>query len=220
MSGRFPQSRDLREYWRNLCEGRECISFFGVTDVEDAAEPSGARFVPAGGFLDGIDRFDARFFGLSARDAEAMDPQQRVFLECAWHSLEDAGYDPDRYPGVIGVFAGAALSSYMADIYSNPSALASMDEYGLVIGNDKDHLTTQVAYRLNLRGPGVTVQTACSTSLVAVCIGGSEPPRPPLRHGVGGWSRRRPVGRSGLLRQSDHSARAASIRPLNAGVDA
>ena len=173
MSGRFPKADNLEEYWRNLRDGVECLSFFSEPDP--AAEEAGSQspgdpwFVSAGGVLEGIDLFDAPFFGFNARDAEGMDPQQRIFLECAWHSLEAAGYNPETYPGLIGVFAGAALSFYLSDIYTNREALASLDDFQLAIGNDKDHLATQVSYKLNLRGPSLTIQTACSTSLVSVC---------------------------------------------------
>ena len=174
MSGRFPKADNLEEYWRNLRDGVECISFFSEPDPAaeqvSSERPGDLRFVSAAGMLEGIDLFDAPFFGFSARDAEGTDPQQRVFLECAWHSLEAAGYNPETYPGLIGVFAGAALSFYLSDIYTNQEALASLDDFQLTIGNDKDHLTTQVSYKLNLRGPSLTVQTACSTSLVSVCM--------------------------------------------------
>jgi acyl transferase domain-containing protein/acyl carrier protein len=163
MSGRFPGADSVEEFWENLRHGREGVTFF-------ADREAGEGFVAAGGHLDGIDLFDAGFFGLSAREAEGMDPQHRLFLECAWQGLEDAGYDPGRYPGRIGVYGGAALSFYLSDIYTNAASLAGFDDYGLAIGNDKDHLTTRVAYKLNLRGPSMTVQTACSTSLVAVCV--------------------------------------------------
>jgi acyl transferase domain-containing protein/acyl carrier protein len=174
MAGRFPKARNLEEYWRNLRDGVECLSYLPAPDdVADRAyldRLSDPNFVKAGGALEDMDLFDAPFFGFSARDAEVMDPQQRIFLECAWQSLEDAGYDAGSYPGLIGVFAGAALSFYMSELYTNNEALASLDDFQIAIGNDKDHLTTQVSYRLNLRGPSITVQTACSTSLVAVCM--------------------------------------------------
>jgi acyl transferase domain-containing protein len=166
MAGRFPKADDLDAFWQNLCDGVECITFTTDGEGDRSHDAADARFVPAGGALDGIDLFDAAFFGYSARDAEMMDPQQRVFLECAWHSLESAGYDPGAYEGLVGVFAGAAASFYMMDLY----ALAPSEDFQIAIGNDRDHLTTQVAYKLNLRGPSMTVQTACSTSLVAVCM--------------------------------------------------
>ena len=171
MAGRFPKARDLEEYWQNLRGGVECISFSEPTEEEALDTASGdVTLVRAGGALEGLDLFDAPFFGVSARDAEAMDPQHRIFLECAWHSLEGAGYNSEACRELIGVFAGAGLSSYIADLYANTRTLASLDDYQIAIGNDKDHLTTQVAYKLGLQGPSLTVQTACSTSLVAVCI--------------------------------------------------
>jgi acyl transferase domain-containing protein/acyl carrier protein len=174
MSGRFPKARNLDEFWKNLRDGVECISFFSESDLSDAGvdpavldEPS---FVNAGAVLEDIDQFDASFFGFSPRDAEVMDPQHRIFLEAAYHGLEDAGYDPERYRGLIGVFAGASLSSYLFDLYSDPGLIAQLDDFQLAVGNDKDHLATQVSYKLNLRGPSMAIQTACSTSMVAVCM--------------------------------------------------
>ena len=183
MAGRFPKSKDLDEFWVNLRDGVECISF---ADEHDEAVDGDLGFVPAGGLLDDIDLFDAPFFGISARDAETMDPQQRLFLECAWHSLEAAGYNPETYQGLIGVFAGAAQSFYMSDLYTNTEALALLDDFQIGIGNDKDHLTTQVSYKLNLRGPSLTVQTACSTSLVSVCVACQSLLELPVRHRAGG----------------------------------
>src|SRR5262245_50463952 len=105
MSGRFPKAKNLETFWGNLRDGVECISFFSKEDLAAAGVEPGAlsdpNFVNAGGVLEDIDLFDASFFGFSARDAEIMDPQQRIFLECAWHSLEDAGYSPETYSGLI-----------------------------------------------------------------------------------------------------------------------
>ena len=174
MSGRFPKAKNLDEYWRNVRDGVECVSFFSEedlasvgADLDGLSDPS---FVNAAAVLEDIDLFDASFFGFSARDAEITDPQQRIFLECAWHSLEDAGYNPRSYRGLIGVFAGAAMSSYIYNLNANTEALMFVDDFQVAIGNDKDHLTTQASYKLNLRGPSMAVQTACSTSLVAVCM--------------------------------------------------
>lgn len=174
LSGRFPKAKNLDEYWRNVRDGVECVSFFSEedlasvgADLDGLSDPS---FVNAAAVLEDIDLFDASFFGFSARDAEITDPQQRIFLECAWHSLEDAGYNPRSYRGLIGVFAGAAMSSYIYNLNANTEALVFVDDFQVAIGNDKDHLTTQASYKLNLRGPSMAVQTACSTSLVAVCM--------------------------------------------------
>ncbi|HEX6861818.1 MAG TPA: type I polyketide synthase, partial [Thermoanaerobaculia bacterium] len=160
MSGRFPGAGNVGAFWRSLREGVESISTF-----PDEARPG---YVPRAGALEEIERFDARFFGYSPREAELMDPQQRLFLEESWKALEDAGIDPARPSGRIGVFAGAGLSSYLLDhVYPQRERL---DAYQAAVANDKDFLATRVAYKLDLRGPGLTVQTACSTSLVAVCV--------------------------------------------------
>jgi acyl transferase domain-containing protein/acyl carrier protein len=171
MAGRFPKAGNIEEFWQRLSHGDECISFF--TDEQLAESGISASvlkdpdYVKASGVLEGAELFDAPFFGFHPREAELMDPQHRIFLQCAWHALEDAGYDPARYAGRIGVFGGAGLNTYLYEVgptLSNSSAL----RYQAFIGNDKDFLTTRVSYKLNLKGPSVDVQTACSTSLVAV----------------------------------------------------
>src|SRR5262249_26989674 len=127
-------------------------------------------YVKARGTLDDALGFDAAFFGFSAREADITDPQQRLFLECVWEALEAAGYPSSACDGPIGVFAGASWSTYLFDLLSKPEAWAALGAFQLAIGNEKDHLTTRVAYKLNLRGPSLTVQTACSTSLVAISL--------------------------------------------------
>jgi acyl transferase domain-containing protein len=119
--------------------------------------------------IDDVDMFDAGFFGINPPEAEVMDPQHRIFLECAWEALEDANCDPSTFEGAIGVFAGASMNTYlMTNMVENPAGLYALGAYQAMIGNDKDFLATRASYKLNLRGPGMTVQTACSTSLVAV----------------------------------------------------
>ena len=180
-------------------------------------------YVNASPVLDGIDEFDAEFFGFSARDASLTDPQHRLFLETAWEALEDAGYDPARFPGAIGVFGGCELSSYLDQLYQNIDSLKYIDGMQLMVTNDKDHLCTQVSYRLNLRGPSVVVQTTCSTSLVAVSLACESLHARPLRHG----SRRRRDGaraaarRLLLHRRVDPVARRAlpALRRQGAGHD-
>jgi len=172
MSGRFPGARNVQEFWSNLRNSVEGITFF--TDQEMVAE--GARvsdlqnpnLVKACGVIGDADRFDAGFFGIAPREAELMDPQQRIFLECAWAALEDAGYDSETYPGAIGVYAGSALSLYLVRNILGRQAVESADTFQIIIGSDKDFLATQISYKLNLRGPSVSVQTACSTSLVSI----------------------------------------------------
>ncbi len=174
MSGRFPGAPDIESFWQNLCDGAESIARF--TDDEIAAEgvPAAIRrranYVGAGGALDGIEDFDAALFGYSPREAEIIDPQHRVFLECAWSALEDAGHNPFGHPGSIGVYAGTSASSYFSRLRSDPELVGTLGTFQLSIGNEKDHLTTRVAYKLDLHGPAVTIQTTCSSSLVAVVL--------------------------------------------------
>ena len=172
MSGRFPGANDVDQLWTNLANGVESIAILTQEEMRAAGIPEAFSKLPgyvnASPVLDGVDQFDAQFFGFSARDAALTDPQHRLFLETAWHALEDAGYDPARFPGAIGVFGGCELSSYLGHLYQNLESLKYIDGMQLMVTNDKDHLCTQVSYRLNLRGPSVVVQTTCSTSLVAV----------------------------------------------------
>ncbi len=172
MSGRFPQAPNLEKFWENLANGVESISFFSDEEIAriDPSFIDNPTYVKAGGVLEGIRLFDAPFFQLSPFEAQIMDPQQRFFLECSWEALENAGYDPQTYAGPIGVFAAAGLSFYLFNLLENPRVRREAGDVQLLIGNDKDHIATRVSYKLNLRGPGVTVQTACSSSLVAVHV--------------------------------------------------
>src|SRR5262249_8371377 len=160
----------LDRYWENLAGGVESIAQLSAEDMRAAGVPDDVAALPgyvnAAPVLDNVDEFDAEFFGFSARDASLTDPQHRLFLETAWEALEDAGYDPATFPGAIGVFGGCEQSSYLYQLYVNRESLGYLDGMQLMVTNDKDHLCTQVSYRLNLRGPSVVVQTTCSTSLV------------------------------------------------------
>ena len=173
MSGRFPGAADIHTFWENLCAGKETITRFTDEELEaagvDPAHIESPNYVPAKGMLDAADEFDAAFFGYTPREAELMDPQHRVFLECAWSALENAGYNPGTYAGPIGIFAGSSKNSYLlSSVAAGLSNLASLD---VNIGNSPDFLSTRAAYKLDLKGPAITVQTACSTSLVAICLG-------------------------------------------------
>ena len=171
MAGRFPGAGNLHEFWQNLKGGVESISFFSDDELMARGVPrsliDAPNYVKAGAVLEDSDMFDAAFFGLNPREAEVTDPQHRIFLECAWEALEDAGCDPHSYQGRIGVYAGMGLNTYLVNIYSHPELIDSVGTFRIVIGNDKDFLPTWVSYKLNLKGPSVAVQTACSTSLVA-----------------------------------------------------
>jgi amino acid adenylation domain-containing protein len=173
MAGRFPGARDLAEFWQNLRAGKESIRFFSEGELlaagvsrELLARPD---YVRARGALDDFDRFDAAFFDIAPREAELLDPQHRLFLEAAWEALENAGCDPGRSGGPVGLFAGVSANTYLlSHLLADPAALAAADGSQAMLGSDKDFLATRVSYKLNLRGPSLTVQTACSTSLVAV----------------------------------------------------
>ncbi len=173
MAGRFPGAKNIESFWQNLREGIESISFF--TDEELIAAGitptllSDSNYVKTGSVLENIDLFDASFFEINPKDAESTDPQHRLFLECAWEALESAGYDSQRCESRIGVYAGASLNNYLS-IDLNNDQLGSAQSYQKLIGNDKDFLSTRVSYKLNLTGPSITVQTACSTSLVATTL--------------------------------------------------
>ena len=174
MSGRFPGAPNLNQFWQNLVQGVESIRVFSPAELLAAGVPPQLLrrpdYVPAAPTLDDIDLFDAKFFGMAPREAMVTDPQHRLFLECAWEALEHAGYCGETYDGAIGVFAGSgpSMSSYLtSETHVNPSLFGPSGSREH-IGNDKDYLCTRVSYKLNLRGPSINVQTACSTSLVAV----------------------------------------------------
>jgi non-ribosomal peptide synthase protein (TIGR01720 family) len=172
MSGRFPGGRNIERFWRNLCAGIESISHFSPEELEPSMfyplAASDPHHVRAGGVLEDADRFDAGFFGYSAAEAQLIDPQQRLFLETAWAALEDASCDPETFKGLIGVFGGVGINTYVLSLLGSLSSVELANGLQLLLGSDKDFLSTRVSYKLNLRGPSVTVQTACSTSLVAV----------------------------------------------------
>ncbi|GHD52876.1 hypothetical protein GCM10017083_28820 [Thalassobaculum fulvum] len=173
MSGRFPGASDVAAFWRNLRTGHDAITTLGAEDRAAAgiaeAEWNDPRYVRATPVLDGVDRFDPGFFGLNAEQAELLDPQHRLFFECAWEALEDAAIVPERFAGPVGVFAGCAISSYLLfNLLPGLRAGASPATLLAMIGNEKDYLASHLAYLLGLRGPSVGIQTACSTSLVAV----------------------------------------------------
>lgn len=174
MSGRFPGAPDPDALWRRVVAGDDCLIDLGRDEILAEGVPArivdDPSYVRRTGVLDDVGRFDADLFGIAPRDAAIMDPQHRHFMECAWAALESAAIDPTRFDGSIGVFAGSGMNTYLLhNLLANPRLV---DDVGWFLlrhtGNDKDFLTTEVSYRLDLRGPSVNVQTACSTSLVAV----------------------------------------------------
>ena len=170
---RFPGADTAEEFWDNIKNGKEALTHFSdeemkATGVKDD-DINNEHYVKAGFVIDDIDKFDASFFGVTPREARLMDPQLRVLLQTAWHALEDAGCDPDRYKGKIGVFAGAGLSQYLLKNLMTSLNIENPDIMRTVwIGNDTNYLSTTLSYKLNLQGPSVTVQSACSTSLTAI----------------------------------------------------
>jgi len=171
MSGRFPEARDVRTFWNNLVAGERGIR--PLTEAEVAAVDPAVRANPGHvrvtAAVPDLEMWDAAFFGHTRRDAELTDPQHRLFLECAWEALEDAGYDPRNCPGVVGVLGGSGFPTYLVNNLSGHAELmAEVGSLRLAVGNERDTLTTKVSHQLDLRGPSSAVQSACSTSLLAV----------------------------------------------------
>ena len=173
LAGRFPGADGIDRFWRNLCEGIESNSCLSDDELIAAGVPAqlvaDPRYVRNKPVLAAIDEFDADFFGIPSREATIMDPQHRLFLECAWEAFENAGYDPAACEGRVGVFAAASINSYLlTNLFGNKELIESLGPYPLLIGNDRDFLATRVSYKLNLKGPALVVGTACSGSMVAV----------------------------------------------------
>ena len=172
LAGRFPGASNVEELWRNLAAGVESIATFSDAQLAaagmDPALLDDPRLIRSGGVLENIERFDAAFFAMNPREAEITDPQHRLFLEQAWVALEDAGYDPAAFPGRIGVYAGVGFNTYWNRVRSSTRGRSMMGRFQASTANDKDFVPTLVAYKLDLKGPAVSVQTACSTSLVAI----------------------------------------------------
>lgn len=179
MSGRMPGAPSLDAFWNNLASGVESRRTFSDHEIAttlrrlnfDTALLKRPDYVKVGYVLDGVELFDPAFFGLSSREAELMDPQHRLFLECAWETLENAGYAPGPSSPRTGVFGGCSISQYlMVNLYDHVDFSNAAQPLQHLIANDKDYLTTRTSFALDLKGPSVAVQSACSTSLVAVCL--------------------------------------------------
>lgn len=175
MAGRFPGANNVDEFWQNLQKGVESITWFNDEDLLDSGLEPGLlgnpKYVRVHGILEDIEMFDASFFNMSPKEAALTDPQHRLFLECAWEALESAGYDSETYHGRIGVYAGAGLSSYLIrNLVCNRDLFKSLSNFEIAIGNNVDAVPMRVSYKLNLKGPSVSVNSTCSTSLVAIHI--------------------------------------------------
>jgi amino acid adenylation domain-containing protein len=179
MSGRFPGANSIDALWGNICAGKDCITRFSVSEIEDAfsaAERANGAYVRARSVLDGVEMFDAVFFGMKPRDAELTDPQQRVFLELCWEAFESAGHRPSRCAST-GVFAGSSMNTYfLRHVLRDRGKVEDftshfqVGRYGELLGALQDFLASRVSYKLGLTGPSMSVSTACSTSLSAVTL--------------------------------------------------
>ncbi|OUD15689.1 type I polyketide synthase [Thioflexithrix psekupsensis] len=175
MSLQVPGADNLERFWQNLRDGVESITFFDDATLRaagiDEATLQHPNYVKAFGWIDGIEQFDAEFFNLSAREAQILDPQHRLFLQHAWHVLEHAGYDPHHYDGRIGIYAGAGMNHYLLhNILPNPDVINTIGGWSVVMSNDKDFIPTRAAYQLDLIGPSACISTGCSASLVCVAM--------------------------------------------------
>ncbi len=172
MAARYPGAPDLASFAANLAAGVDSIRRFTREELDQSIDPAlraDPAYVPARGVLDGVEQFDADFFAIAPREAELLDPQQRIFLQLCWSCLEHGGYVPDATTGPVGVFAGMNTASYRQNnLSAHPDKIAQLGEFLVMLGTEKDYVATRTAHRLNLTGPAISVHTACSTSLVAI----------------------------------------------------
>ncbi len=172
MACRLPGANDIEQFWHNLCRGVEALVQLSDQDLAAAGVPAavahGANYVRSVPVLDQVEMFDAGFFGYTPLEARLMDPQHRLFLECAWEAFERAGYDPQRCGGRAGVFTGAKTNTYLFSLFSDRELFGSLDSFQIALGGDLAAMATRVSYKLDLRGPSYALHTACSTSLVAI----------------------------------------------------
>jgi acyl transferase domain-containing protein len=173
MHGRFPGANDLSAFWHNIATKKESITYFSMQELADAgidkALLNNPKYIKARGVIDDVDLFDADFFNYSPAKAEITDPQHRLFMEIAWETLEKAGYTSEKYLGSIGVYAGSGEASYLIEyLRKNMTKVNHKNINQLLIANSKTFLSTNISYKLNLTGPSLNINTACSTALVAI----------------------------------------------------
>ena len=221
MAGRFPGSPDVDRYWQNLVDGLDGTTFFSDAEI-DPAVPEDQRkdpaYVKARGILEGVELFDAAFFGMGPREAEITDPQNRIFLEAAWEALERSGHVPASFPGPIGVFAGKYNNTYFErNVSTRPDLVEAFGAFNTMAANEKDYIATRTAFKLDLTGPAVSIHTACSTSLVALCAAVES-----LRRGecdlalAGGSSVTVPVKSGHLYQEGSMLSADGRTRPFDA----
>jgi acyl transferase domain-containing protein len=172
MSVRFPGANSVTEFWDNLCAGVESIANLSISELNaegiDSTIYKNSAFVSRAGVIENLELFDAAFFGCTPKEAELMDPQNKILLECAYEAMENAGYTAEAKDGRIGVYVGVGSSDYyINNLLSHPDLLTT-NSYQINLNNEKDFTALYLSYRLNLQGPSITIATACSTSLVAI----------------------------------------------------
>lgn len=206
MAGRFPQAANIAAFWQNLCAERECISFFDVAELRGTSPTRSTlrppNYVPAAAVVDDVDLFDAGFFGINPREAELMDPQHRLFLECAWTALEDSGYGAPA-GSTVGVFTSSGVNAYLLHLIEAGCLNDAIGAQQLSLGNDKDFLPNRVSYRLDLRGPSMSIQCGCSSSLVAIHCACQSLLRQECEMALAGGTSARNFGRSGYTYDPD-----------------
>lgn len=175
ISLRFPGADTVAAFWNNLVNKKDCITTLSVEEIRAAGIPesviSQKNYVPRGGRISNPGLFDAAFFGFSPKDAKLLDPQQRLFLKCGWEAIESAGYNVNKLDCPVGVFGGSSFNYYLLNnLISNPELLSQYFELQTLFSSDKDFLATRLSYKFNLKGPSFTIQSACSTSLVAIHV--------------------------------------------------
>ena len=223
MSGRFPGADSVDALWEVLKNGKETTTFFSDAELDSsvtAALRGNPGYIKAKGIVNDVKTFDAAFFGIPPRQAELMDPQQRIFLEIAWEAMEHSGYAPGKYAGTVGVFAGVRFNSYYAhNVLPNNELVENVGSFQVVTLNDKDYVASRVAYSLNLKGPAVNVQSACSTSLVAIAQAAES-----IRNGqcdmalAGGANITVPVNVGHLYNEGAILSSDGHCRPFDAGA--
>ena len=171
MSGRFPQAESVDRLWGNLLSGKDCLQHFSKEELINEGIPEESlesdQYVRVKGVIDSPNNFDSEFFDYTVKESMIMDPQARVFMEEVWKGIEDSGYAISKYKGRVGVYAGSGMNTYLLRAIQK-GILSQYDDFNIMLGSDKDLLSTRVSYKLNLTGPSVVIQSTCSTSLVAV----------------------------------------------------
>ena len=172
MVGKFPGANSIEQLWQNLCQGIESTTFFEDQDLDPSINPDliqDPNYIKARGIIAEAKSFDAAFFGINPRDAEVIDPQARIFLELVVAALENAGYEPEAFDGLIGLYGGCCNNTYFANhLAGRQDIIDRIGDLQMLFASEKDYLTTRASYKLNLKGPSVSVSTSCSSSLVAV----------------------------------------------------